>query len=367
MEQEEINTSTLREWLESGQKVNILDIRPVHEREEWHIPGSIHVDVYDELKKNNSEVLKSIDLDKSVPVVTVCAGGKTSLIASELLQKAGYKAYSLHGGMKSWSLSWNTASAAFNDFEVMQFRRTGKGCLSYLITSGAEAMIIDASLPEEVYQKAIEQQGLTLKYIVESHIHADHLSRSKELAKIYNLTPSVPENDKLRYSFHPIANGTTFSLGRLEVKAIHTPGHTSESMSYLVNDQVLLTGDTLFTNGVGRPDLKADEEEAKKKARLLYHSLKRLAQLDRSVLIMPGHTSKPVAFDGKLIQASLEEVLSNVSFLTQEEETFVQTLLQRIPSPPENYLKIVEKNISGDMAGIDPVELEAGANRCAVS
>ena len=76
MEQREINTNTLREWLESGKKVNILDIRPIHEREEWKIPNSIHIDAYDELKKKNPETLRSVDLDKSIPVVTVCAGGK---------------------------------------------------------------------------------------------------------------------------------------------------------------------------------------------------------------------------------------------------------------------------------------------------
>ncbi|ELR71685.1 Metallo-beta-lactamase family protein [Fulvivirga imtechensis AK7] len=367
MARKEINTCTLREWLETGKEVSVLDIRPAHERMEWHIPGSVHVDIYDELKKNNPGAVQSIDLDKSVPVVTVCAGGKTSLIASELLQKAGYEAYSLHGGMKSWSLSWNTASASFEGFNITQFRRTGKGCLSYLIVSGAEAMVVDASLPIEVYQDAMDKRGLTLKYVVDTHIHADHLSRARELAAAYDLQPFVPENDKLRYSFLPVTNGSIFFLEKLEVKAIHAPGHTPESMTYLVNDQVLLTGDTLFTNGVGRPDLKADEDEAKKKARLLYQSLKKLVQLDKSILIMPGHTSQPVAFDGTFIQASLEDILSKVSMLAEEEEAFVRLLMQRIPSPPENYLKIVEKNISGDTSGVDPIELEAGANRCAIS
>ncbi|MEQ8473906.1 MAG: rhodanese-like domain-containing protein [Marinoscillum sp.] len=71
MEQKEINTDTLREWLDKGEKVNILDVRPLHEREEWKIPGSIHIKVYGELKKNNPNALKSVTLDKAVPVVTV--------------------------------------------------------------------------------------------------------------------------------------------------------------------------------------------------------------------------------------------------------------------------------------------------------
>jgi rhodanese-related sulfurtransferase len=102
MEHREINTTTLREWLDTGKEVNVLDVRPAQEREEWFIPGSIHADAYHELKKNNPDSLKSIEFDKSIPVVTVCAAGKTSLIAADLLQKEGYEAYSLQGGMKSW-------------------------------------------------------------------------------------------------------------------------------------------------------------------------------------------------------------------------------------------------------------------------
>jgi glyoxylase-like metal-dependent hydrolase (beta-lactamase superfamily II)/rhodanese-related sulfurtransferase len=367
MEQQEINTNTLREWLDAGRKVTVLDVRPAHEREEWHIPGSIHVDAYDALKNNNPDALKSVELDKSDLVVTVCAGGRASLIAADLLQKAGYESYSLQGGMKSWSLSWNTARVSYDSFEVIQFRRTGKGCLSYLIVSDKEAMVVDASLPIEIYQEAIDQWQVTLKYAADTHIHADHLSRTKKLAETYGLQPSMPSNNNLNYPFIPITDSQTFTVGKIRVKAMHTPGHTLESTSYLVDGKVLLTGDTLFINGVGRPDLKADEEEAKRKARMLYHSLRKLAGLDKSVLIMPGHTSQPVAFDHKAIQASLEEVLWNVSLLNHDEEVFVQSLLKRIPNPPENYLKIVGKNISGDMSDINSVDLEAGANRCAIS
>lgn len=374
MEQKEINTNTLREWLDTGKRVNVLDVRPIQEREEWKIPGSIHIDAYDELKKHNPEALNALDLDKSVPVVTVCAGGKTSSIAAEMLQNSGYETYNLQGGMKGWSLSWNAASTAYEtspagrqDFEIIQFRRTGKGCLSYMIISGQEAIIIDASLPVEVYEEMLDQRGLTLKYVADTHIHADHLSRTKELAEKHGLKPSLPSNDKLSYPFNAIVDGQEFSIGSIKVKAIHTPGHTLESTSYLINDKVLLTGDTLFTNGVGRPDLKANKEEAEKKAIQLYHSLQKLIGLDQSIIVMPGHASQPIAFDHQLIQSVLKDVVKNTPLLKESEQEFVQSLLKRIPNPPENYLKIVEKNISGDFKDVNPVDLEAGANRCAIS
>ena len=140
-----------------------------------------------------------------------------------------------------------------------------------MIISGQEAMVVDASLHVEVYRDFIENRNITLKYVVDTHVHADHLSRAKELAESFGLKPSIPKNDKLAYPFHTISDNTIFEVGEVQVKAIHTPGHTLESTSYLVDDKALLTGDTLFTNGVGRPDLKANEEEARQKESLLYH------------------------------------------------------------------------------------------------
>ena len=104
-----ISVNTLRSWLELGKEINVLDIRPIQERVEWFIPGSLYFNAYDKLKANNPDALHGLHLDRSVPVVTICAGGKTSLIAARLLKEQGFEAYSLQGGMKSWSLSWNTA------------------------------------------------------------------------------------------------------------------------------------------------------------------------------------------------------------------------------------------------------------------
>jgi len=141
-----INTNTLREWLENGKEVSVIDVRPSVERAEWFIPESIHVNVYQKLKANDKTALSGLHLDKNIPVVVVCAAGKTSLKAAELLNTKGYDAYSLENGMKGWSLAWNRAKLSFKDYEIVQLRRTGKGCLSYIISSDNDAIVIDASL-----------------------------------------------------------------------------------------------------------------------------------------------------------------------------------------------------------------------------
>src|SRR5881275_2080650 len=94
-----ISVETLRTWLEEGRPVTIIDVRPMAQRVEWAIPGSLHVDAYEALKAHDPVALASLDLPDDMPVVTVCAAGNASRIAAE----------SLEGGMKAWSLAWNTA------------------------------------------------------------------------------------------------------------------------------------------------------------------------------------------------------------------------------------------------------------------
>ena len=363
----EINTNKLRDWLETGKEVSILDVRPIQERTEWFIPGSIYINAYDKLKAKNPDALHGLHLDRTIPVVTVCASGNTSLIAAGMLHEDGFEAYSLQGGMKGWSLSWNTAKLSFSAFEIIQFRRTGKGCLSYIISSNNEAMVMDASLPVEAYQETLQRNKLKLKHVIETHIHADHLSRSKQLAETNNATLHLPVPNKVNFNFVPVNETTVFQIGHIKIKAIQTPGHTLESVCYLTNDKVLLTGDTLFINGVGRPDLKANNEEATQKSKMLYQSLQELLALDENIIVLPAHSSQPADFDNTPIQATIGTIKRSVAMLQLKEGEFINAILERIPPTPANYLSIVEKNIKGDFSDINPVDLEAGANRCAIN
>ena len=361
-----ITTHTLRNWLEIGQPVSIVDIRPMNERAEWFIPGSIHFNAYEKLKNNDIEVFKDLHLDKSVPVVTVCAGGKMSIVAAKILKLQGYDTYSLDAGMKGWGLSWNTALLQFQNFEIIQFRRTGKGCLSYMVISNNEAVVVDASLETSVYQQFLSSEKATLKYVIETHIHADHLSRSKQLAEENNALLFLPVPNKVTFAHQGIEEGTVFKVGNIQITAMKTPGHTFESTTFFIENKVLLTGDTLFVNGVGRPDLKSNVQETEAKSKLLYQSLQKLFGLEEEVIILPSHTSQPVEFDNIPIQTTLKKV-KDLPILQLSEEDFIKTLSERIPATPANYLSIVEKNIQGDFSDINPIDLESGANRCAIS
>ena len=362
-----IDTKTLSEWLETGKEISILDVRPISERSEWFIPQSIYTDAYSKLKLKDKSALKGIHLDKRTPVVTVCAGGKTSLIAAKFLKEDGYEAYSLADGMKGWSLAWNKAILSFENYQIIQLRRTGKGCLSYIIVSGKDTIIIDASLPSEVYEHIIKLNNWQVKAVMETHIHADHLSRSKQLADKFGVSLLLPIPNKVSFPYEKLEDGQTIHLGSIAIKVIATPGHTLESVCFLINDNILLTGDTVFTNAVGRPDLKADEEEAKKRAGLLYDSLQKIMQLDEAIIALPAHTNSPVDFDGKPVEASLSEIKKNVAVLQLSKIDFVKTILDKLPPAPPNHLAIIQRNLSGNISDVNPMELEAGPNRCTVS
>ncbi|QKX06697.1 MBL fold metallo-hydrolase [Aquimarina sp. TRL1] len=362
-----ISVEELRTKLENKERIQVIDIRPLEEREEWKIPGSVHVDVYHQLKSGKEDVFSTMDFLKDETVVTVCAAGKTSLIAMEQLRKKGVKAYSLEGGMRSWTRAWNTAITEDKHLKIIQVRRTGKGCLSYIIGSDGEALVIDPSLDIEVYISIAKNNNWKITHVLDTHIHADHFSRAKRLAATVKAQLLMPPNTALQYPYEKIQDQQLISFGLTNIQAIATPGHTSDSFSYLLQEKYLFSGDTLFTKGVGRPDLKANTDQAKIKAGILYDSLQKILSLSKEIIVFPGHISEPVSFDGKTIANSLGNIIDTVPLLTLEKQLFVQALLANIPLTPPNYEKIVALNYKGDIKERELIGLEAGANRCAIS
>jgi glyoxylase-like metal-dependent hydrolase (beta-lactamase superfamily II) len=171
----------------------------------------------------------------------------------------------------------------------------------------------------------------------------------------------------VRFAFTPLADGERIRLGHATLRALHTPGHTSESTSYVLNDAAVFTGDTLFTNSVGRPDLHADRDAARQRARALFTSLHRLRELRSDVVVLPAHASEPIACDGQAIAAPLRDIAVWLSGYLASEPAFVERVTSALSPTPPNFVRIVELNEAGELPAGDPADLEAGANRCAVS
>jgi glyoxylase-like metal-dependent hydrolase (beta-lactamase superfamily II)/rhodanese-related sulfurtransferase len=363
-----ITTEALRAWLEEGYPVTILDVRPTAEYREWSIPTSLHIDAYEALKAHDPEALSGVKLPTDQPIVTVCGAGYTSRIATEQLVKRGFHALSLEGGMKAWSLAWNTAEIAVtgSTIRVIQVRRTGKGCLSYVIGGDTEAFVIDASLDPQVYLNITSEHGWQITSVFDTHIHADHLSRARQLAEQTGAKLFLPDQQRVAFPFTSMRDGDTLSTPHLMLTALHTPGHTPESTCYLLGNHMLFTGDTLFPTSVGRPDLHTTQEGAKARAEALYHSLHKVLSLPAETVVLPGHSSQPIPFDSVPISTTLAQVDAKVAMLHLTCADFVRQILSRLPATPLNSDRIVTLNEQGLLPEVPLTELEAGANRCAL-
>jgi glyoxylase-like metal-dependent hydrolase (beta-lactamase superfamily II)/rhodanese-related sulfurtransferase len=363
----QIDIDALQDWLTAERPVTILDVRNEAARAQWSIPESLHVDAYDQLRSGLAGPLATVDLPRDRPVVAVCNAGRVSQLAADVLTTLGFDAWSLAGGMKAWSLAWNQADIpmAASGVRVIQLRRAGKGCLSYLVASAGDAVVIDPSLPPHVYQRLVQREGWALRHVVETHVHADHLSRGRGLAAATGAQLHLPRQQRITFPFTPIDDGQQIVVGSATITALHTPGHTDESMTYLMNG-IVFTGDTLFIRGVGRPDLHANRDKARRRARDLFGSLKTLMALPSGTLVLPGHTSEAMPFDGQPLTARIQDARAWLTPWTVTEATFVDRLLADLPPAPPNFAAIVALNETGDEAA-DPTDLEAGANRCAVA
>jgi glyoxylase-like metal-dependent hydrolase (beta-lactamase superfamily II) len=365
----QIEIRTLRDWLDAHRPVTVVDVRTDEDRAQWAIPGSVHVNAYDALRNGQPGGLADLVIPTDQPVVTVCNAGKVSRVAADVLANRGFAAHSLSGGMKAWSLAWNAADVLLADasVRVVQVRRTGKGCLSYLVASHGEAAVIDPSVTPDVYLELARQNGWSIRFVLDTHVHADHLSRARELARVTDAALLLPPQNRARFTFTPIGNGEQVQVGDAVLRALHTPGHTNESTSYVLNEAAVFTGDTLFTNGVGRPDLHADRDAARARASLLFASLGQLTRsLPSEIVVLPGHASEPIEFDGRPVSARMSDVAEWLASWLTSESTFVDRVTANLPPTPPNFIRIIDLNEAGEFPVSDPTELEAGANRCAV-
>jgi glyoxylase-like metal-dependent hydrolase (beta-lactamase superfamily II)/rhodanese-related sulfurtransferase len=371
----EIDRQSLLRRLHAGENLAVVDIREVNEYNDWHIAGASNVPSYIALNMQNyAPFLEQIQAyPKEREYVLVCRRGYTSKAAAQLAGQLGYKALSLRGGMYDWSNAWSVAPVKLQNPAItfLQIRRDGKGCLSYLLGSEGEAAVIDPNIEEQAYIELAKAAHLEMRWIFETHIHADHLSRGRSLAQKTGATLVMPAASAQRTSlpFQPIADGESMRFGQIEIHAITTPGHTTESTCYSINNEALISGDTLFVESIGRPDLEKGDAGAARGAELLFNSLRqRLLSLPDAVRIFPAHYSGAIPFNSEPLMAQLGDLRNKISLLKTDKDNFINTVVASLPAKPPNHELIISINegktrLEADMS---PADLEAGPNRCAV-
>lgn len=235
------------------------------------------------------------------------------------------------------------------------------GCLAeaaYYIESEGEAVIIDPLRETEPYLELAESRGARIKYIFETHFHADFVSGHIDLAKKTGATIVYGPTAKTDYDILVAEDGQIFELGKVSLKVLHTPGHTPESTCYLLfdedgNEHSIYTGDTLFIGDVGRPDLaqKSGEITAEDLAATLYDSLRnKIMPLPDHITVYPGHGAgsacgKKMSSDTSALLGDQKKTNYALGDLTKEE--FVKELTTGIMPPPQYFAKAAAQNKSG--------------------
>ena len=260
------------------------------------------------------------------------------------------------------------------------------GCLAqgaYYVTSKGEAFIIDPLREIEPYLERLRRDGVTLKYIFETHFHADFVSGHLDLSKKTGAPIVFGPNASPEFDFISAKDGQEFSIGNITVKALHTPGHTMESTSYLMKDEngkdyALFSGDTLFIGDVGRPDLaqKAANMTMEQLAATLYHSLRdKVLTLPDDVLVYPAHGAGSAC--GKNMSKETISTIGNQKQFNyalranMTEEEFIKEVTEGLLPPPAYFGMNVAMNKQGyesfetvlnnGMRALTPKEFEVAA------
>ncbi|RYF87509.1 MAG: MBL fold metallo-hydrolase [Chitinophagaceae bacterium] len=245
----------------------------------------------------------------------------------------------------------------------MKIEQIYTGCLAqgaYYIESNGEAVVIDPLREVQPYLDKAEKSGATIKYIFETHFHADFVSGHLDLAKKTGATIVYGPTAKPGFEAHIAADGEEIKVGEVVFKVLHTPGHTMESSCYLLKneagkDVALFTGDTLFIGDVGRPDL-AQKVKAELTPEMLagymYHSLRtRIMPLNDDIVVYPAHGAGSAC--GKMMSKETTDTLGNQkktnyalrADMTKEE--FTRELLAGLTAPPQYFPLNVMMNIQG--------------------
>jgi glyoxylase-like metal-dependent hydrolase (beta-lactamase superfamily II)/rhodanese-related sulfurtransferase len=379
---ENITAERLAEKIDSGEQFTLVDTRPEDSFEAWHVRDAANVP-YDPDEGLSEEQLNEVNaLVDGRPVVAICGKGLTSTPFAFDLDDHGYDDVSVvTGGMEAWSKLYEVVPVETrnDDLVVRQVQRRAKGCLGYVVGSEetGEAVVVDATRQTDRFKVAAQDAGLSVTRVLDTHVHADHISGGSTLADEvgvpYHLGETASERG-VEYEYDPLSDGDVVEVGDVEVEALHTPGHTSEMMNYLVDGELLLTGDTLFVDSVGRTELQFGEDDSSRGAELLYDSLhETILDLPDDTTILPGHLT--VTSDGRYengspgepLKARLGDLREELDLLGLDRDAFVERLTANAPEKPPNYEQVIAINTGTETVEdeSEATELELGPNNCA--
>ena len=369
-----ISAADLYAEIGRGSVPYILDVRNQDEFAAWQVEGPAPV------ATKNVPIWLAVEdvenLSQEIPEnsVVVCAHGNGSAMLIEMLKDEGRHVRNLEGGTAAWAELVIPKELPGMPDGVLgwQIQRPSKACISYVFGSdGGNAVVVDPARFPEPYESLAAAHSMTITHVLDTHVHADHISGGPDLAMRTGASYHLPVEDagpKVPWPNEPLADGQEIDLGTTKVHAfaIKMPGHTPGTTCLHLPGVFLLTGDTVFVRGVGRPDLTGKADELAKE---LFHTVHdRLQPLDPNTMILPAHwsTEAEIGADG-LVATTLAHIFESTLMNEDDMETFVQEIVGTLPSAPDTYDTIRAVN-AGKVVSAEEIEfLEIGKNQCAAS
>jgi glyoxylase-like metal-dependent hydrolase (beta-lactamase superfamily II)/rhodanese-related sulfurtransferase len=375
----QIPPEELAERLDRGESLQVLDVRAPDKVARGHVAFGSELEFH---AVPNSQIfrlpdLTGLELDANRPVAVICGHGNSSKQTTAFLRDRGYEAYSVIGGMAAWEAVYvaRQLSPTPSLSHVIQFDRIGKGALSYVLVSDGDAVLVDPGRHLARYEALFNDVGATPAAVVDTHLHADYLSGARAAAARWkvpyflHLADAISPYDERpgKLAFQPLSDGDTIVFGRATLRAVHVPGHTLGSIALIADEGIALTGDFLFVQSIGRPDLAGRAEAW---AKLLWESLERVRRSwPGDFLVLPAHYSGESERRADRAVAARFDVVAatNTPVAIQDQATFLQWIADHTTTFPDAYRTIKEVNLGlAEASDADAEILESGPNQCAI-
>ena len=375
----QIPAADLAQRLERGEHVQLLDIRAPERVAQGRVTFGATLD-FRALAASEMYRLPSLaplGLEQTAPVAVICGHGNSSQRATRFLRERGFEAYSVTGGMAAWEAVYLVRrlapTAALH--HVLQLDRIGKGALSYVLVSDGDAVVVDPGRHLDRYDALFAQLDAAPAAVIDTHMHADYLSGARAAAVRWQVPYFLHPDDARspyddapgRFAYQPMTEGDTIAFGRAALRVAHVPGHTLGSVALLADDALALTGDFLFVQSVGRPDLGGQRDAW---ARLLWHSLERARhEWPVDQVVLPAHyASERERRADRSVAARFDVIAAtNEAAALQDERAFLTWVANHTVTPPASYRSIKLANLGlADVSEAEAEILEFGANQCAV-
>ena len=378
MEPKPYRAEDLFEWVtRPGEEFLLLDVRVNEQFDRFKVEGPFLSEManvpYVEFVEHEEESVARVPAAEKVRIV--CAKEGSAKYVAEILVNHGFKDVRyLEGGIKNWgNMLAPELVASDGGYKLYQFIRPGKASCSYGLIYNDEMVLFDPSRNVEFYQHFAENNAARIVKSCETHLQADYISGSQKIAADHGAHILGHENDfkGAAFQYEKIVDEQvySFSNGGPEIKALHMPGHTPGSTSYLIDNKYLITGDTVFILSIGRPDLGGKAEEWSK---LLYNTLKtKIEGLNEDITILPGHYMDwSEANPSRIFSDTLGNIKNKNSDIygISSETEFTEFIKNNMRPQPEVYADI--RKVNAGLLEVDAEKqeiMDLGKNECAAS